>query len=137
MKVLINIKSQFHEMPLEVLFYLAENNSAALTKSPRGQYCELNNEQYLHQVYSSTDNIKKDEWVWLAEEFLLKNINEPDYVFHLNYENRADPILIKYMEEHDLSELGFKIVEIPDDAKYEVIDNNYFEYIREVSRIWY
>jgi hypothetical protein len=54
---------------------------------------------------------------------------------------RNDPVLVKVVEELGSKSFGFaanlKIVEIPDDVNWEVIENDGLEYIAEKHRKWY
>lgn len=67
---------------------------------------------------------------------------EEVYEFEVSdYNNRENPILIKVIEtlgeKANGSHSKIKIVEIPDDVKYEITDYDGKETIEEVHSVWY
>ena len=61
--------------------------------------------------------------------------------FESRYIERNDPVLVKVVEDLGGKSFGFaanlKIVEIPDDVDWEVVDYDGLEHIAEKHRTWY
>lgn len=63
-----------------------------------------------------------------------------DNTFRHNYESRANPLLVRVVEEIGEAANGrfaeLKVVEIPDDVQFEIDDYDGIETIHEVHRSW-
>lgn len=62
-----------------------------------------------------------------------------DYLY-LNEEHRTDSVLTEVVEELGEKANGYraqlKVVEIPDDMKYEITDYDGIETLHEIHRVW-
>lgn len=69
-----------------------------------------------------------------------KNELYEKYNLYLTHEHRTDPVLIEVVQQLGDKANGFysklKIVEIPDDVKWEIHDYDGIESIHEVHRVW-
>lgn len=73
--------------------------------------------------------------------FLTTFSPDEKYVLNARNCNRCDPILIKVVEEMGQKANGqfaeLRVIDIPDDVKWEIEEYDGSEWIREVSRTWH
>jgi hypothetical protein len=79
-------------------------------------------------------------WDMTDEEAETRHINDDNTVNYDDREFRTDPVFVQIVEELGERASGrhalLKVVEIPDDVKWVVKNNNGNEWIAEVHRTW-
>ncbi len=115
---------------IELYYYLAElfedDFTYVLTDAN-----ELDNNTEIYHGYYLLKNVGEE----------IENITELDYSIMFNeydmFENREDKVLIDIAEEINDEKL-IKIIEIPDDVEYNIVQSNcgFREYVEEKHRVW-
>lgn len=74
----------------------------------------------------------------MFEGFISYFVDTFSYYFSIYNIDRADPVLIQVVEElKDSEHLELKIVDVPDDVKWEITEDEMGpEQVREISKIW-
>lgn len=140
-KIVINTGSGFDLTHTAVMRY-AELKGIKLT----GYLFHFNSSYYDNQWYTKYNPENKEEreletfvhYFLNTDSDVIMELNNSIEQFHVYSINRTDTSLIKVVEELQESEqLDLKIVEIPDDVKWEIHEDEMGpECVREVSRCW-